>query len=255
MPAATTIEAVHPATREVPANLLRLYVVFSAPMRIGEVRDRVRLLDDEGRVVDRAFLELQEELWDPSRRRLTLLFDPGRIKRGLKGHDEMGAPLQGGRRYRLVIDGAWRDGSGRPLAAGVTRELVVGPEDRAAPDVAAWTIEAPESEHAPLVVRFPDALDRALLAHAIAVVDATGAPVPGSNDVRDGDRTWVFVAASPWRPGGYGLRVSTDLEDVAGNSLRRLFDADLTRERPAGAATPESVTRAFVVRLAPPGTR
>ena len=82
-----------------------------------------------------------------------------------------------------------------------------------------------------------------------------GRRVPGSIDVRDGDRTWVFVAASPWRPGGYGLRVSTELEDVAGNSLRRLFDTDLTHERPAGAATPESVTRAFLVRATPPGTR
>ena len=98
---------------------------------------------------------------------------------GSQGHDEMGAPLQAGRRYRLVIDGAWRDGRGRPLEAGVSRELVVGPEDRTAPDVSAWTVEAPESAHAPLVVRFPDALDRALLAHALAVVDATGAPRAG----------------------------------------------------------------------------
>ena len=37
-----------------------------------------------GQAVADPFLELDEELWSTDGRRFTLLFDPGRIKRGLK---------------------------------------------------------------------------------------------------------------------------------------------------------------------------
>ena len=246
--AATVVQAVHPATREVPANLLRLYVVFSASMSIGEARDRVRLVEADGRRVDGAFLELQEELWDPTRRRLTLLFDPGRIKRGLRGHEELGAPLQVGHRYRLEIDGGWRDGRGRPLGAGFSHELVAGPDDREAPHPSAWRLDPPGGAAASLVVRFPEPLDRALLASRLAVEDAAGRRVAGTIDVDEGDRRWRFTPAEAWRPGSYRLRVAPDLEDVAGNSLRRLFDADLTRDRaPSDGGDDAWIARPFVV--------
>jgi Bacterial Ig-like domain len=246
--AATVVQEVHPATREVPANLLRLYVVFSASMSIGEARDRVRLVEADGRRVDRAFLELQEELWDPTRRRLTLLFDPGRIKRGLRGHEELGAPLQPGHRYRLEIDGAWRDGRGRPLGAGFSHELVAGPDDRESPDPSSWRLDPPGGATAPLAVRFPEPLDRALLSSRMAVEDAAGRRVAGTIDVDEGDRRWRFTPTEAWRGGTYRLRVAPDLEDVAGNSLRRLFDADLTRDRAPSAGGDEAwIARPFLV--------
>ncbi len=245
---ATVVQAVHPATREVPANLLRLYVVFSASMSIGEARERVRLVEADGRRVDGAFLELQEELWDPTRRRLTLLVDPGRIKRGLRGHEELGAPLQAGHRYRLEIDGGWRDGRGRPLGAGFNHELVAGPDDREAPDPSTWHLDPPGGATAPLVVRFAESLDRALLASRMAVEDAAGRRVTGTIDVDEGDRRWRFTPTEAWRPGPHRLRVAPDLEDVAGNSLRRLFDADLTRDRaPSDGGDDAWIARPFVV--------
>ena len=179
---------------------------------------------------------------DPTRRRLTLLFDPGRIKRGLRGHEELGAPLQAGHRYRLEIDGGWRDGRGRPLGAVFSHELVAGPDDREAPDPSTWRLDPPVGDTAPLVVRFAEPLDRALLASRMAVEDAAGRRMAGAIDVDEGDRRWRFTPAEAWRPGSYRLRVAPDLEDVAGNNLRRLFDADLTRDRApsAGATMPGS---------------
>jgi hypothetical protein len=246
--AATVVQAVHPATREVPANLLRLYVVFSASMSIGEAADRVRLVEADGRRVEGAFLELQEELWDPTRRRLTLILDPGRIKRGLRGHQELGAPLQAGHRYRLEIDAGWRDGRGRPLGASFSHELVAGPDDREAPAPSTWRLDPPGGAAAPLVVRLPEPLDRALLASRMAVEDPAGRPVAGTIDVDEGDRRWRFTPREAWRPGAYRLRVAPDLEDVAGNSLRRLFDADLTRDRaPSDGGDDTWIARPFVV--------
>ena len=87
-------------------------------MEPGNALAHVHLLDESGREVSGAFLALEQELWDPERRRLTLLFDPGRVKRGVRTNVESGAPLVTGRRYRLVIDDEWKDGTGAALASG-----------------------------------------------------------------------------------------------------------------------------------------
>ncbi len=77
------------------------------------------LLNEKGRKLDVPFLEVGEELWDPTGTRLTLLLDPGRIKRGLKPREDLGPILEAGsevhtgRRSRL----ARRDGP--PVAGGI----------------------------------------------------------------------------------------------------------------------------------------
>src|SRR5438105_1654786 len=75
----------------------------------GAAYHHIRLLDATGRPVDAPFLELEEELWSNDGMRFTLLFDPGRIKRGLKPREELGPVLGAGKSYTLVIDGAWPD--------------------------------------------------------------------------------------------------------------------------------------------------
>lgn len=246
--ASAHVEAILPSADRLPANLLRFYVVFSAPMSAGEAHTKLRLVDDAGRPVPGAFLELEEELWDPSGRRLTVLLDPGRIKRGLRANLESGAPLVEGRRYRLEIDGSWLDGSGAPLARGASKAFEAVAADRTSPDVAAWDVAAPASGlREPLVVRFPEPLDRALLSSAMAVGDAEGRPVAGEIDVRAGEREWRFTPASPWRAGRYELRAAVELEDVAGNNLRRLFDADLSRAGRVADASPFRVRRFTVL--------
>ncbi len=51
---------------------------------------------------------------------------------------------------------------------------------------------------------------------------------------------------APWAVGGYELRVATELEDVAGNNLHRLFDVDLSRTTAAGDG-PAPRVRAFTI--------
>ena len=50
--------------------------------------------------MDAPFLELDEELWSPDGTRFTLVFDPGRIKRGLKPREEAGPILEAGKSYQ-----------------------------------------------------------------------------------------------------------------------------------------------------------
>ena len=246
--AATEVAAVYPSGGELPANQLRVYIHFSAPMSAGEAASRIHLFDAAGREVPRAFLRLDQELWDPGRERFTLLFDPGRIKRGLRANLDEGAPLKEGVSYCLVIDRAWRDGRGEPLGAGFEKRFTVTAADRAAPDHRAWRLEAPPAGSAePVVLFFPEPLDHALLGELIEVRDGRGGRVSGRAEVSAGETAWRFVPSAAWRSGPYHLRVNPALEDRAGNSLRAVFDVDL-RAQEADQQGPGQILIPFEVR-------
>ena len=89
------VEHVYPSRNLLPSNQLKLYIYFSAPMSRGEASKRIHWLDRNGKRMELPFL-IAEELWDPDQRRLTLFFDPGRIKRGLDANVELGPPIREG---------------------------------------------------------------------------------------------------------------------------------------------------------------
>ena len=233
----TVVTQVYPTAGEVPENLLRLYVYFSAPMSRGEAYDHVRLFrQPSGEPVARPFVEIAEELWDPGMRRLTLLFDPGRIKRGLRPHEEAGPPLLAGSSYRLVIDARWPDARGVPLKASFEKELTVRTADRTSPTPEGWHLEPPTvGSQEPVVLSFPEPLDQGLLQRVLTVYDRDGRQVPGEVEIRDEERQWGFRPRRPWHTGVYEVRIGTILEDLAGNNLRYVFDVDLDEPAEPGA--------------------
>ncbi|MGE3317594.1 MAG: hypothetical protein AB7O26_20985, partial [Planctomycetaceae bacterium] len=97
----TRLSAVYPSGSELPQNLLRFYLYFSAPMQQGDSYRHIRLIDESGKGVERPFLEVPQELWNAEGTRLTLLLDPGRVKQGLKPRDESGPVLEAGKNYTL----------------------------------------------------------------------------------------------------------------------------------------------------------
>jgi hypothetical protein len=223
----TFVSAVYPSTDEVPDNLLKLYVVFSAPMSRGEAWQRIQLLDESGSPGDAPFLEIDQELWDPTNTRLTLLFDPGRIKRGVLPREQLGPALIENREYTLLIDPAWRDARGAPLVGEFRKELRVVASDRTPPDMKRWRISAPWSRtRDALLVTFPEPMDWALLQHFLQVSGPNG-PVAGRIEVEDNERRWRFVPEQPWTGGDYQIMVNAALEDLAGNKIGRPFDVDL----------------------------
>ncbi len=224
--AATRIEQIYPSTGVLPANALKLYIYFSAPMRRGDAWQHIKLLDERGAPVELPFLEIDQELWDPTHMRLTVLFDPGRIKRGLASLNEAGPNITEGRRYTLLIARDWLDANGSPLAAPFTKPFRVAADEREPVDPAKWRIAAPAAGTAdPLVVTFPRPLDYALLQHTITI-----GGVPGKVAVSREETEWRFTPAAPWRPGAYQLTVDASLEDLAGNRVGRAFDVDTFRE-------------------------
>lgn len=51
--------------------------------------------------------------------RLTLIIDPGRIKRGARPLEELGPALKAGKKYTLAIGREWRDGRGSGAALDI----------------------------------------------------------------------------------------------------------------------------------------
>jgi hypothetical protein len=177
---------------------------------------------------------MEPELWDPDRRRLTLLLDPGRIKRGLAPHEEAGYPLAEGVPVVISIDAGFRDGAGRPLRAGSERRYDVGPAVRSRIDPRGWTCVHPTvGSKEPLTVAFDRPLDHAMLGHCLSVVDMAEGALHGRGSTGAEERSWIFEPDSTWRDVRYQLVVDPRLEDLAGNSLVRVFDRDLTRAEDA----------------------
>jgi hypothetical protein len=224
--AVTRIDHIYPSTDSLPANTLKLYIYFSAPMRRGEAWRHIQLLDENGAPVELPFLEIDQELWDPSNTRLTVLFDPGRIKRGLLPLNESGPNIQEGRRYTLSIAREWLDANGSPLAAPFTKPFHVVADEREPVDPAKWRIEAPAAgTSGPLTVTFPRPLDYALLQRTISVAGVAGKIAIARNETE-----WRFTPDGLWKPGAYVLTVDTSLEDLAGNRVGRAFDVDTFHE-------------------------
>ena len=86
-------------------------------------------------------------------------------------------------------------------------------------------------------MEFDRPLDHALLEHSLWVNDASGLALAGRGSVGPGERCWQFVPHSPWEEGRHMVMVDARLEDLAGNSLIRVFDRDLmlAEDTPADA--------------------
>jgi hypothetical protein len=233
----TVVESIFPSSDALPENLLRFYVHFSAPMQSGRMQDHVVLLGPDGQLVAAAFLGLMTELWDPAMRRLTVLLDPGRIKRGVGPTIELGAPLRQGNRYTLVIREGMSDAEGRPLLKGISKSFRVIAAIREPIDPGRWMVDLPASEtRQALVLSFPAPLDHALLSRMIRVVDADQQAVVGRIEIDRQETRWAFTPSSAWLAGPYQLRLDASLEDLSGNTPRAPFDADAGSDIARGSA-------------------
>jgi hypothetical protein len=201
-----------------------------------------------GEILVGALLPTEYELWDAAHRRLTVLLDPARIKRGLVSHRQTGYPIRTGRPFRLVIDAGFEDARGAPLLSPAERTYEVGEDERRHIEPGEWALRSPAGHSLdPLEIGFTRPLDHGLLTRCLRVVDAGRQPVVGSIELGVAEQSWRFLPAQPWAPGPHAVVVDHILEDLAGNSVSRVFDQD--RSRPADATrTKRPFVRAFSPR-------
>jgi hypothetical protein len=243
------VERVYPSADVLPSNQLRLYIYFSAPMSRGEAEQRIHVLDVNGTPLRGIFLPGQE-LWDPNNRRLTMTFDPGRIKRDLTSNRAMGPPITEGRRYTLVIDREWRDARGVALVAPFRKAFRGGPAVRQPPDPKAWRVVVPPAgSRDQFVVSFDRPMNYPLLQRMLKVSGSRG-EVGGMIEVAREETEWHFTPQSPWTAGIHRLIIDTSLEDLAGNKIGQPFDIDVF-DRVTERITTSTTSLPFEIRSGP----
>jgi hypothetical protein len=219
---------IFPSSDELPENLLRFYISFSNAMRRGRAAAEISILGPDGEPAHDVLYRAPVELWDRDMRYLTVLLDPGRLKRGVGPNRELGPPLKAGQEYTLVVGSGMTDISGTPLSQSVHKRFRVTEAVREPIAIEQWTITRPGVHgHRPLVLNFPRALDRALLSQAINIVSSDGRMIEGRMAIDQGERRLSFTPASAWAAGSYELRVAPSLEDVCGNTVMAAFDRPL----------------------------
>jgi hypothetical protein len=224
----TKVTHIFPSSDLLPENLLRFYVCFSNPMQRGAALKEISLLDSEGQPVADALYRPPLELWDRSMRRLTVLLDPGRLKRWVGPNVALGPPLKVGQEYTLEIGSGMIDQYGRPLRERFLKRFLASDARRERISLEHWKILPPETgSRQALMLKFANSLDWALLLHTITVSSADGSALAGEAMVDDCERRWSFTPTAPWMAGVYQIRVRCDLEDICGNNLAGAFDRPL----------------------------
>jgi len=230
--------AMYPSSPVLPANQLKLYILFSAPMQGGDFWPSIHMIDQDGKSAYLPFVG--QELWNRDNTRLTLIFDPGRIKRGVKPNVDLGPVLVEGKRYMLIIDREFKDVNGRLLAEPFRHEFAAGADERRAVDTAMWKLSQPKAgTRDPLVIRFDRPLDYALLNDVFQIPGVSGVATIGA-----GETEWRFQPTQPWTAGEHQVVVDMALEDLAGNRIDRPFDVD-TMTNPTERITKKSTSLSF----------
>ncbi len=211
---------IFPQAKVLPANTLRFYIHFP---RSGEAhfdRDQLWLLDEEEQVVRDPFLVLSQELWSLDGFRLTVLMEPGRIKRGLGTDPSHDPVLIVGRTYSLLV-----------TALGQTARHTFRVSDPVleAVNETFWRLVSPTAGSLdPAVVHFDRVMDAALCEDEIGVLTPSGEVVQTSVLLAPDGTTAQLIPSHPWRTGENYLVVSQRLEDVCGNRLGEALDHDLS---------------------------
>ena len=218
------VVSVYPTSDSLPENLLRFYVEFSHSMKAVHNLENIKLLNGKGEEIKGAIFNNVYELWDSEQKQLTLILDPARVKTGLVAHESLGRALQVNKKYQLVIEKA-EDINGNLLEKKHVKNFFVTKADAVPPKIENWDILLPSiSSHQPLLIKFPQILDRLSLTNRIWLSNSKKEIVKGSIKISHQEKQWAFIPDNKWTKGLYVLHVNGRLEDLAGNNLNGLFD-------------------------------
>ena len=216
---------VYPSGPTLPENTLRFYIHFSTPMKPHLSEKFIRLVDAEGNSDNTAFMKFKQELWSKDRKRLTLLMDPGRIKRGVAQNVRQGPALLEGNTYSIVVDAGWPSASGQQESPRFEKMFSVTSALRTLPDTELWKIESPEiSTLKPLVIKFDRPFDNQLAQSSIRVFNQEGNLISGAVTVDSNEKIWRFQPEKKWQGDALQIAVDAQFEDVAGNNFKDLLD-------------------------------
>lgn len=228
---APEVVAIYPSGPSIPENTLRFYIEFSRPMQPHRAGEFITLRGEDGTPDRSAFMNFKQELWSSDRTRLTLLMDPGRIKRGVAMNLELGSALIEGQAYSIVIEEGWPTAfDGQEVPRFEKRYTITSPL-RTLPDPASWSISHPRAKSRDtLEIVFDRPFDQQSVARLISVADETGETIDGQFTVADDQRSLRFEPRHKWDGEHIEIVIDPSLEDVAGNNFHELLDHELGTE-------------------------
>ncbi|WP_421763548.1 hypothetical protein [Ekhidna sp.] len=221
-----------PELDEVPANLLRFYVYFSAPMGLENPYDFITIEDKNGKPLVDPFVIIPEGLWNINHTRLTLLLHPGRVKQGVGPNMTQGDVLLAGNSYTLKIDKSWKGSSGEPLKADFSQTINASNPLRGAMNINIWALKAKISNGIGILTVITDhPLDQPLAQRMIFIRNKQGQVLPVQVTFDSPEQLKVL-----WRHQGSDeleLLIDPRLEDVCGNTPHYAFDLEGTERTPS----------------------
>ena len=118
-----------------------------------------------------ALLPLDTDLWNGEHTRFTILFDPGRVKRGILPNRGWGGRCSPATPSRSSCAASGPMRTAKPLASEFRKDYRVGPPIERPLSTAQWRIAPPAAgSREPLRVTFPAALDHGLVQRALSVL-------------------------------------------------------------------------------------
>lgn len=219
------VTAIYPSGDFLPENTLRFYIHFSQPMQPHVAKEYIKLTDKDGNSDDAAFMHFKQELWSHDRKRLTILMDPGRIKRLVATNKTLGPALISGKKYSLSVAKGWPTANGNSNLATFSKTFIIVEALRSIPTIKQWQIDKPvyKSKN-PITIKFDRLFDFHQLHNSIAVTTNTGELIKGKIVVSRTGEKWQFYPEQRWITNKLKIRVHPTLEDVAGNNFKDLLD-------------------------------
>ena len=217
------VTKIFPSSDTLPANLLRMYVQFSEPMKTTGNLEKIVLLDENEREVKGAIFNNVYELWDKEQLQLTLIFDPARVKTGLQANEKLGRALKPNKNYQLILEGL--ETIDHRLISPYAKRFFVDVADTIQPNINNWNIAAPKiGTSSALKISLQQEADWMSLNHRLLVTDETGSFIDGRIEIGFDQKEWSFFPTEKWERKKYFLNVNTRFADPCGNNLNGLFN-------------------------------
>ncbi len=213
---------ISPEISEIPMNVLRIYIHFSAPMSFQNPYDFIAIENDAGELLTEPFVIVPEGLWNIDRTRLTLLFHPGRIKRGVGPNMTHGNILEIGKSYSLKIHNSWKGSNGKELEKTFEKTFIVSNSLNEVIQYDQWKLNATKGEMDQLLVKTLHPLDQPLSTRMLFIRTSAGQLIPSRVEFKNATELIIYWSNRPETD--FELLIDPRLEDVCGNTPLNTFD-------------------------------
>lgn len=238
--APTRVTQVYPTTDQIPENLHRFHVHFSAPVQQSNLAQHLRLEDSTGVPIADVFDNPKMQTWSADGLRLTLRLDEQDTSReALAQADPQRIRLKRGKSMRLVVANTLMDSNGKPLSKAYFKSFQVVQPDTRRPKPHRWKMELPEGGSMdPLIIQLDEPYDHHQLMETMRIRNWSGNGFLKSVKADAGGMTLYVYAKEPWWPGVYYLQLDATLRDLAGNIIVPPPDYSATDVKTRTAASP-----------------